>query len=98
MRRKRLALIMAAALALAVCGFTADAVQRSAAAGPLVSEAGSASEFSAQRRYRARRVRPQVTVRPGRLLYRRCAGWLAVEHRLSGTVIVPQERCWWVRG
>jgi hypothetical protein len=45
-----------------------------------------------------RRARPQVYVRPGRLLYRRCVGWLAVEHRLSGTVIVPRERCWWVRG
>ena len=28
---------------------------------------------------------------------RSCVGWYAVEHRPSGDVITPQERCRWVR-
>jgi hypothetical protein len=26
---------------------------------------------------------------------RRCTGGYALEHRPSGTVLTPQERCWW---
>jgi hypothetical protein len=97
MQRRRLVMIVAAAFALAVCGHSAGAAERGART--VVSDAPAASEFSAQqRRYRVQRVRPQIYVRPARLLYRRCVGGLAVEHRLSGTVIVPYEQCWWVRG
>jgi hypothetical protein len=67
-----------------------------AAAGP-VSEAAqisTASEFSAQARRRSTRLR----VYPGRLLYRDCTFRLAQQWRPGGTVIVPVQRCWWVRG
>ena len=67
-----------------------------AAAGP-VSEAAqisAVSEFSAQ----ARRRSPRLRVYPGRLLYRDCTFRLAQQWRPGGTVIVPVQRCWWVRG
>src|SRR5947207_12239991 len=32
---------------------------------------------------------------PGPNAVRQCSGWLALEHRPSGTVLVPRERCWW---
>lgn len=32
---------------------------------------------------------------PGPNAVRQCTGWLALEHRASGTVLVPRERCWW---
>jgi hypothetical protein len=35
---------------------------------------------------------------PGPNAVRQCASWLATEHRLSGTVVTPQMRCWWERG
>jgi hypothetical protein len=35
---------------------------------------------------------------PGPNAQRECIGWLAPEARLSGTVIVPRRRCWWVSG
>jgi len=54
--------------------------------GPVAS-----SEFSAQPRARLR-------VYPGRLLYRECVFRLVPQWRPSGTVIVPRQRCWWVRG
>jgi hypothetical protein len=55
-----------------------------------------APEYSAQRRDEMRR--PRIRIQPGRLLYRDCKFWLAQEHRPSGTVIVPRQHCWWVRG
>jgi hypothetical protein len=85
-------------LGLALWAAPTDAAAQSQDAAERAGAGVLATEFSAQERPRYRRARPQVTVRPGRLLYRRCVGWLAVEHRLSGTVIVPRERCWWVRG
>lgn len=50
-------------------------------------------ELSAQRR-------PHVTIYPrhrrlGPLAKRHCRFWLAQEYRVSGTVIVPRQRCWW---
>ncbi len=61
-----------------------------------------ATEFSAQSWYEPRsryEARPRIRVRPGgRLLYRDCKFWLAQEYRPSGTVIVPRQYCWWVRG
>jgi hypothetical protein len=35
---------------------------------------------------------------PGPNAYRECVDRLVVEHRPSGTVIVPRMRCRWVRG
>jgi hypothetical protein len=34
---------------------------------------------------------------PGPGAVRQCNSWLAPENRASGTVIVPQMRCWWER-
>jgi len=34
-------------------------------------------------------------VTPGRRLVRECESWYATEHRLAGTVVTPQMRCWW---
>ena len=59
------------------------------------------AEFSAQQRRPAR-----IIIRPRRYLYpypgpsavRHCTSWLQPEYRPSGTVIVPQMRCWWVEG
>lgn len=35
---------------------------------------------------------------PGPNAVRQCVSWLQPEHRLSGTVVTPQMRCWWQRG
>ena len=35
---------------------------------------------------------------PGRNAVRQCRSWLATEHRMSGTVVTPQMRCWWQAG
>lgn len=37
----------------------------------------------------------RITVTPGRRLVRECEAWYATEHRLAGTVVTPQMRCWW---
>lgn len=44
--------------------------------------------------------RPHVTVHPRRIepgpnAKRHCVSWLQKQYRVSGTVIVPQMRCWW---
>ena len=44
--------------------------------------------------------RPHVTVHPRRIepgpnSKRHCVSWLQKQYRVSGTVIVPQMRCWW---
>jgi hypothetical protein len=67
-----------------------------AAAGPApkATRAASSDELSAQ----SRRPPARLRVTPGRLLYRDCTFRLAQEWRPSGTVIVPRQRCWWVRG
>jgi hypothetical protein len=72
------------------------------------TQAGAATELSAQARARPRiRVRPRSWSTPpiypspapynypGPNAVRECKAWLAVEHRPSGTVLVPRERCWW---
>lgn len=54
----------------------------------------TASDISSQREPRTR-----LRVYPGRrLLYRDCTFRLAQQWRPSGPVIVPVQRCWWVRG
>jgi hypothetical protein len=54
---------------------------------------GYTHEFAAQT------VRPRITVHPRHVLgphsVRHCHFWLAKEYRISGPVIVPQQRCWW---
>jgi hypothetical protein len=53
------------------------------------------SDLSSQ----ARRPPPRLRVYPGgRLLYRDCTFHLAQQWRPSGPVVVPVQRCWWVRG
>ena len=45
---------------------------------------------------RARQRPPaRITVTPNRRLVRECEAWYATEHRLAGTVVTPQMRCWW---
>jgi hypothetical protein len=61
-----------------------------------VGNAEIATDVSAQRR--PRRARLRIDVRPARPMYRDCVAWLVVEPRPSGPVIVPRERCRWVRG
>lgn len=47
----------------------------------------------------ARRPPTRFRVYPGRrLLYRDCDFRLAQQWRPSGPVVVPLQRCWWVRG
>jgi hypothetical protein len=41
------------------------------------------------------RARPHIKVYPLSRYYRKCDFWLAVEHRPSGDVITPQQRCVW---
>jgi hypothetical protein len=41
---------------------------------------------------------PRIEVNPGRLLYRRCEVRYVLQHRPSGTVLYPEQYCWWVRG
>jgi hypothetical protein len=42
--------------------------------------------------------RPYPYEWPGPGATRECVGWLAPQARPSGTVIVPQRRCWWRLG
>ena len=44
------------------------------------------------------RVRLRVTPDRRRLLYRDCDFKLVQQWRPGGAVIVPWQRCWWVRG
>ena len=65
-----------------------------AEAGPILAAQTTPTEFSAQ----LRRPPARLRVYPGRLLYRDCTFRLAQQWRPGGTVIVPVQRCWWVRG
>ena len=42
--------------------------------------------------------RPYPFEWPGPFAKRDCIAWLAPEARLSGPVIVPRQRCWWISG
>ncbi len=64
-----------------------------AESSPVAQTTATMSDFSAQYRPRTR-----LRVYPGRLLYRECSFKLVQEWRPSGTVIVPRQHCWWVRG
>lgn len=41
---------------------------------------------------------PRIEVNPRPLLYRRCVDWYVLQYRPSGTVLFPEQHCWWVRG
>jgi hypothetical protein len=105
MRKVRIAL----GVAMAAAGFALSG-QGSAAPGDsrIETQAGGAREIYAQQRVRPQiRVRPRSWSTPpiypspapynypGPNAVRECTGGLAVEHRPSGTVLVPRERCWW---
>jgi hypothetical protein len=60
-----------------------------------VKIAAASGELSSQQY----RPRTRLRVYPGgRLLSRECSFRLAPQWRPSGTVIVPVQHCWWVRG
>lgn len=82
---------MALAGLLVVAGFASTP----AGAGP-APRTPAASEVSAQ----ANRPPPRLRVTPQgrRLLYRDCEFKLVQQMRPGGPVIVPWQRCWWVRG
>jgi hypothetical protein len=78
---------------VAATAFTAPAAALAAPKG--TKAAASSTELSAQEY----RPRTRLRVYPGgRLLYRDCSFRLAQQWRPSGTVIVPVQHCWWVRG
>jgi len=78
---------------VAATAFTAPAAVL--AAPKATKAAASSTELSAQEY----RPRTRLRVYPGgRLLYRDCSFRLAQQWRPSGTVIVPVQHCWWVRG
>ena len=73
-------------------GFALAALVFALAAAPAAS-APRNQELSAQRR-------PHITIHPRRAepgpnSKRHCVSWLQKQDRPSGTVIVPQMRCWW---
>jgi hypothetical protein len=81
------------ALTLAIVPAAAEPAQRPPLRGDI-----SAQDLSAQ--VVIRRAPPRLRVYPGgrRLLYRDCDFHLVQQYRPSGPVIVPWQRCWWVRG
>jgi len=78
--------MVAVAMGAFAFGFGEAAAARAAQVAP--------TDLSAQYRRPPSRLR----VYPGRLLYRDCTFRLARQWRPSGPVIVPVQRCWWVRG
>jgi len=60
----------------------------------------AAADPADQRQELSAQSRPRVTIYPrhrklGPNAKRHCRFWLAQEYRVSGTVIVPRQRCWW---
>jgi len=84
------------ALLAGLVGALTLAVPAAPLAAPRATQVGPASaELSSQ----AYSPRARLRVYPGgRLLYRDCSFRLAQQWRPSGTVIVPVQHCWWVRG
>lgn len=105
----RIPIAAGAAAALLGVLIVMPAREVNAAAGQTAQAGG---EVSTPRRHVRPRIRvyraPQPAAwpfpRPGTYSYpgpgyvRRCTDWYATEYRLSGTVITPQQSCWWVRG
>jgi hypothetical protein len=75
------------ALLLAALTLLLPGVMQPAAAEPT----DQGQELSAQ-------GRPRITIYPRHLgpnAKRQCRAWLVKEYRVSGTVIVPRQQCWW---
>jgi hypothetical protein len=87
--RNGIRIFAAAALGLAALapGGAAPAAAASASA------AAPPTDVSSQQQRPRRPTR--ITVVPLSHYYRKCDFWLAVEHRPSGDVITPQQRCVW---
>ena len=98
-------------VALGVLG-PADAGSPATAASTRSALAARAQATASAPRPRARiRVSPSYPYRlysttypvpykyeyPGPGAVRQCTSWLAPEYRVSGTVIVPRQQCWWER-
>ncbi len=67
-----------------------------AAAGiALAAIVADAATVAAQDTAPPPRARPHIKVYPLSHYYRKCDFWLAVEHRPSGDVITPQQKCVW---
>ncbi|MGP0095116.1 MAG: hypothetical protein ACLPKB_34955 [Xanthobacteraceae bacterium] len=107
MRKARIAIGTAMTIAGLVLSGVGSAAPTSEAR-VVATPAGAATDVFAQTRVRPRiRVRPRSWSTPpiypspapysypGPNAVRECTDWLAVEHRPSGTVLVPRERCWW---
>ena len=80
--------LLAAATAVAAC--TSGAWAQGRSPDPAITTRPPPAERVAV----PRRV-PRVTVYPSSRYYRKCVFALAVEHRLSGDVLTPQQRCVW---
>ena len=84
----RVAILFATILGAVALGPTPVAAEP--AGKPVVAPSALSSQ--------ARRPPARLRVYPGRLLYRDCDFHLAQQWRPSGPVVVPVQRCWWVRG
>lgn len=91
----RIGLCVAAAALMAVA--IPAALPAGAGGAPETAQAQGLHEWSAQARPRRARTRLRVYYDPRRPLYRDCAVRYVRQWRPSGTVIVPDFRCWWVR-
>ena len=84
------------ALLVASIGTLALAAPAAALTAPKATKVAAASPELSSQQYRPR---TRLRVYPGgRLLYRDCSFRLASQWRPSGTVVVPVQHCWWVRG
>jgi hypothetical protein len=105
MRRHLLLGVAGAVLLAGLCtGGTAAAEpgMRTAARAATASDTATGArieEFSAQsretRHRRPRRVRIYAPRGPGPNSVRICHSYYEYEHRVSGTVIVPRQNCYW---
>ncbi len=93
--RKRGVDCMSKAVVLGVLGILAYGATPAAAEPGHRPGVAPSSELSSQ----AQRPSTRLRVYPGgRLLYRDCTFRLAQQWRPNGPVVVPVQRCWWVRG
>jgi hypothetical protein len=84
--------ILAAAAGLAALAACASGAW---AQSPSPDPAATTQPPPAERAATPRRRVPRVTVYPLNRYYRKCEFALAVEHRVSGDVITPQQHCVW---
>jgi hypothetical protein len=82
-------------LALAAASFAAFSASEAAVPAAGIASADQTHALAAQTRRRPRVIIRPRRVRPGPNSQRICRSWLVEEYRPSGTVIVPQMRCWW---